>query len=207
MQITLKKASELQRMAIEAAGKIEVKGTVMVPFYSKGEPEEFVPVAYAHGTENFAIAVADTLELLAVGYEIRRLLGVANASQEHGSSINDLLAERAMIEASEKRLQALLQVAESAISEPDCDEVVARIHQQRKTIEKGGAEIRYGIDRNIEMRVVDEYQRRDLRNRLANLRFRKSELTDILAGRNLNTKITLTEDIVVTLRGHKIISY
>ena len=206
MFITLKKANELQRHALEMVGKIDPKVTVEVSSYSKGDPESFVPQMFHAASTKWAQAIKDTRALLAAAYQIRRLLGIANADAEGSEfSINDLLAQRAMVEAEEKRLSALLASAEHGLRESDIDRTVSQITQQRKALERG-TEMRYSLmTDHVDLCVVTQVQIDALKETIARLRHDKSALTDIISGRNLNTTFKVPEDVEETLRYHKII--
>jgi len=207
MKVTLKKGSELARQAIEAAAKTNAPAETSVSFYAKGEPSEFVVTAYETASIKFVSAVSDTRALLETGYEIRRLLNKANNFVPAGDtqSISDLLTERAMIEAQEKRLGAHISQAETGLAEPSIDETISRIQQQLALVAKGNEGARF-MERSFEMRAVDENTLETMRGYFMELRRKKSDLTDMLHGRNLNTKITLSDAAITVLKHHKIIA-
>ena len=204
MQVTLKKASELQRLAIEAAGKINIRTSIPISIFGKGEPTKYVREAFEHATEAFVLNIERAFDLYEAGYEIRRLLAKANA--EGSESINEILTQRALCETQEKRLATLLQLlSEDRTTEEtnNVDEIASRIEHSRKAMEKG--EAHYGFDRNLLLRVVSSEQENGIKIRLGHLRQDKSNLTDLLAAKNLNTKITLSDSVVKTLAAHNII--
>jgi len=200
MQITLKKADELQRVAMEAANRLDPQVEVSVSAFTKAEPSVFVADAARAGYVKFVKQHKDIQALLNAAYDIRQW-----RDEQNSKKINALLNRRALLEALEKRLSHLIDRVESSILHEDAvDETVGRIERVRAAAPTGSYS---GYDNGrLTLSVVSNTDLEALRAELAMLRAKKSDLTDQIAGLNLNTKITLSETVVNTLRAHNLIA-
>jgi hypothetical protein len=204
MKVSLKKAAELQKLALDLAGKIDVPVEASVSFYTKGEPTDFVMAAHSTTLKAFHDSLFNIHALNEAGYEIRKMLGAVNASKQENfdSSINDLLVQRASVEAQEKRIAGII----SMIAHHDtAEETIGRIEAQKAV---GGSETtRHGFfDRAFAFGVVGDAELDTMKKLLASLRQQKSELRDQLAVMNINLKIELSDSVVETLRKNMLIA-
>ena len=198
MQITLKKANELQRIVLEAATKIEPQTTVAVsPYDVKSTNKTHLEdVIQKNGAAKFSESMDSMFALMNIAYEIRDMLGEANAN----SGINTLLNKRALVEAKEKRLVKIITTAEEVVGENTVDEALGRVQRFNSL----GTNNYY--EQDVKLTVVDAADLKAMKAELSKIKQQKSDLTDQLAGLNLNTKIKLSDAMVEFLRSQDILS-
>jgi len=196
MKVSLKKANELQRLALETANKLSVSSNVNVSIYTEGQPEDFIPVMREVAIAKIDATMSNSISLIDAGFMIRHLLG-----EENAKAVNQLLNERACLEAKEKRLNVFLTSLD--VNESVSGEVIARVNSTRKLLENGTD--RHYVEKSFDMHVVSEDMRNRLQDELLDLRRLKSEITDKLAGINLNYTITLPSGVVQVLKDNKLL--
>jgi hypothetical protein len=199
MEISLKKANDLQRAVLAAAGKIDPAATVSVSPFAQGDAGAVVQTAVTDGEARFMTQLGDAFDLMDAGYEIRRLLGDKNAT----SGVNTLLCERAWVEAQEKRLSAVLLAVLDSTDQYPSEDAIGRLARAQNPLTTQT----YYDSARIHVSILTERHIAKMQGDLASLRARKSDLTDQIAGRNLNTKITLPDSTVELLRKHNLIAF
>jgi hypothetical protein len=215
MQVLLRTASTLARQCAEAAQRIELRPITRVSVNQSNLTERLN--AAQQTTES---AVRDVLELYATRGEIRRLIG--NANQE---AVHALLVERDVINTTEKVLSDLIEQSTIASGtslgaverrrraylgdEPtsgrvphDAAEIASALDvvRQRIATVTSGTVVDY-----VEVPSLPIDQVKQLQERLASLRRRRTTLSDELAAANLKVSITLSPEVERVLRKHQII--
>lgn len=196
MQVTLKKAADLSRAALDAAGKIKPRTSVAISVYQKSAVAETV----AKAREAVTTAEAQAKELLDVAFALRKQIGQVNAQ----AGVDDALTDRALLDAQERRLTALLDGVECQFDVNDAETVAARIEalKARAANPQGGLS-RY--EESFDTAVLGADDMAAVQADLAALRRRKSDLKDRIAGLNLSNHILLAEEQVAVLRRHQIV--
>lgn len=190
MKITLKKAAELAREALDKANKTNVSNTLSISIYGKTSAVD--AIARAQGVMDESIS--NIGDLIDAAFTIRQAIGDQNA----GLGINTLMTKRAQVEALEKRLAAI--VGDTSVYYDDVidiDAVEAKISALKNRQDS--------YSESVAVRLLDGIQKDALTERLAALKRQKSDIRDTLAGINLTNHITLDERTVETLRRNLIV--
>lgn len=197
MQVTLKKAADLSRAALDAANKIKPKTTVSVSVYQK------TPVAETVAKARDAVTTAETQAkaLLDVAFALRQRIGEANAR----CGIDAALTDRALLDAQERRLTALTEGVEHAYDASDAETVAARIEalKARAANPQGGLA---RFEESFDAVVLDAADVAAITADLAAIRRRKSDLKDQIAGLNLSNHVVLDDAHVQVLRQHGLVA-
>lgn len=211
MQVTLKKASEYARLAVEAANKIEVRTNISVSIFSLSTPQSQVEAARREVYE----AIEQIASLQAAAAVIRAALARANVD----SGVSALLAKMAGNDAMMKRYRQiigetdedtatrrLLAATGSAVSAEDIDYAAldGRIAAMRKAAEQPGDRLR-GVETNVSLSVLDRASREQITETIAKLRRENSGISDDITALNFGRKISLDPDTVDVLKRHRII--
>lgn len=206
MQITLKQGYELAAKALAEAAKLRVEPELTISIYETAAVDDLVTDA-ARKVDTDIDKIA---WLIACAYELRRLVGEANAK----AGVTDLLAERARIEAIDKRLTGILvqfdKSRENNSAEPNAIAAERKIANARQVAEgnaTGSGRSSYYDRREdrVSVRVISDAQIDRLRARLAELRLDKADNFAQITKRNLETKINVTADLLITLREHRLV--
>lgn len=199
MQVTLKKAAELARLALAAAESVVLRPTAEVSIYTERTVAEVAVEMRAANQKE----VQEKLDLLAAGWRIRDLIGERNANV----GINALLTQRSYITAQENAITAVVAQIPSAMGTEPLETTQRRL-DSLKTVERTGSDstMLRGQATAVRLPITDDEYREALRTTLARLRQDKSDTSDKIAGLNLNTKIELDDKIVRALKGAKIIA-
>lgn len=197
MQVTLKKAAELSRLALEKAKATEIQTSMDVSIYDQRPLGEIVSAETAQAKTN----LDSMYDLIAAAFALRMEIGRLNAEK----GINALLTERAGLEVIESRLKTL----------------ASSVKGRRRTIESVEKEIEalrnqtvatenalYGTRRKDEVSVpiFDDEWIKGIEANLAKIARDKSDIRDKIAGINLNTHLELSQDVETSLRRAKLIA-
>lgn len=197
VEITLKKAADLSRSAIDAANAIKVNPTIAISIYTPRSASEIVEAA----REQIANSIDTITELLKVGHSIRALIKAKNTE----IGIDERLNRRAYLDALEKRLTTILnQAGITPVGDFDEDEVSDEI----ATVEGQIAALKATDNRyhsSVSAKVMDSVMIERIRDTLNQIKRDKAELRDELAGLNLNARIKLDPSDVAVLKKHKIL--
>jgi hypothetical protein len=182
MEITLKKAGTLAAQL--GAVVVNVPATLSVSKYSDQAFEELV----TQGEAAFAVALQTRLQAIQAQYKLRALIGVANA--DNAGQVDNLLAQRAMLDAELKVLNAVTQRKVA----PD----YPALQKQRAAMLERET---YGGD-SIDLNVAPAEQVQPL---IAERTKARAEIQDLLVGLNFTTKLQVPEDVVAVLRYHNLV--
>ena len=208
VQISLKKASEYARLAIEAANKMAVPTQISLSVFSTATPHEAVAAARAKAEE----ALADAGDLYLAGFSLRQEIGRANAA----SGVSDHLAAIAADEAVIKKLQALVggfgddaaEMLGIPRGEADLDlDAEARRMAALRAAHEAGATPGRGYSRledSLSLPVVNSAMRERLKADIAQMRRFISTRKDAVAALNFTVKVDLDETHAAVLRRHGI---
>lgn len=189
MEVTLKRGAELARAALEAAGKVPVRPVLSASIYTQTDLRLLVN----DGAKKLNDALNDVTSLLNGHFAIRAQIGQANAE----AGINGLMADRARIEAIEKKMAAALALCETNNGETDLAVLRIRIAAQIKQAETGtGYSCHEG---EFAVSVVSPETLETLRDSVAGLRRSRSAIQDHLAALNLRHRITLSPETLAVL--------
>jgi len=195
MEVTLKKAAELSRAAGEAAEKVRIDATQKHSIYAASNPD--VPALRAA----LAGRIDSAMALLQAKYVIRGLIGEANAR----SGISAALTEREMVDAQTKRLSAIadqFDTARDSTSTPDIAFTEASWMRDRL---QRAEKVSHYVETDVSFRVADEDMEATVKARVQRLKRTRSDITDRVAGINLNTRVTLPPSVVSTLKTNGLI--
>lgn len=194
MNVTLKRAADLARAALDAAAKMKIETRIVVSIHD-GSPLETVETARTRMLRQ----VDDVEALIRAGFTIRGQIGAANAQ----AGVDNLLTERAMLEAVQKRLTGLGSEDETAYEAPSVTgDLVQRLAFAKRRAESGSA---YGHSEHLAVGLVDADVGEGLAERRGAIRRSLSDIKDRVAGINLNTTISLDETTVAVLKKAKIV--
>lgn len=200
MKVTLKKASELARAAIEAANKITVSTNTTISIYSKDTVRDVVKAAREQCLQDDS----DARNLLSVAFEIRKVIGQKNAE----CGVSKALTQREMLDQMERRYQMLLQPTygnRGEVDDNELAEVAERLSSNKNRIMAGTTGNLRTVEENITVGVMDKATVKQLTDDLMSIRRQKSDLKDTIAGLNLNTTIELGDAWVTELKKHGLI--
>jgi hypothetical protein len=193
MEVTLKKAADLARAAAEAAEKVKIEPTIRHSIHAAD------PDVVALGTR--LMESVDTARgLITAQFAIRGLIGEANAR----SGVDAALTERAMVDALIKRIGGVADTFEAAL-DAEYDPEVTLAEAKSMLASQAKAERHYAYEKSVILRVATPEQTAQVKKTLAALKRRRSDLTDKVAGINLNTRITLSKETVAVLKAASII--
>ena len=205
MEVSLKKADQLQKQLLAAAKTIKVSYTVKLSAYSKVDADTYVKNVFEGGLATVERAFHAADSLLTAGFEVRRLVGEANATGHPDGSINDLVNRRALAEAKRQQIQTFLDELDESYEQTTSEELVGSIAQVQTLIANQDMDNLRHAMKVFEGTLVTP----SLREGLVGLRNKAlhetTEFTDLLAVRNMATFITLPKFVVTTLREQQII--
>jgi hypothetical protein len=182
MQITLKKAGTLAAQL--GALVVPVPATLSVSKYSDRPFEDLV----VEGEAAFTVALQTRLQAIQAQYKLRALIGAANA--DNAGQVDNLLAQRAMLDAELKVLNAITQ-------RKGAPDYPALQKQRAATLDRET----YGSD-EIELSVAPAEQVQPL---IAERVKARAEIQDTLVELNFTTKLQVPEDVVAVLRYHNLV--
>lgn len=197
MEVNLRKANALSKALLEAAKKLPLARTVSVSIYDENPSKASVDLAAEKLVEN----ARDARALIADAFAIRADIGDANAK----SGINDLLTEKARLDAEERILVAVVEPANDhtfdAATAPEYAD--AKLASLKKNAESEAA--RYGVTEELLVRVATTDVTSPMKDELLAIRRRKTAIADELLALNTTTKVVLRSGTVALLNRFKLI--
>jgi hypothetical protein len=206
MEVTLKKASDLGKAALEAANKIKISKSIRISIYGESDPKALIDEAAAKARQQ----LSDIQELISTHYDIKVNIGEANDR----AGITKLMRRVAEIEALIKALTTNVKMLE-----PNSD-ILGRSYGVAVDVEANVTAIRERIDLSkkrlmekdsgtvedsFTVSVIPEALIEDTNNIVLLLKKQKANASEQLAALNVNTKITLSFDNVEVLKKHKLL--
>ena len=205
MQVSLKKADQLQKQLLIAANAIKADYVVKLTAYDKIETDDYVHVVFSNGRAAFWRTFHSADSLLTAGFEVRRLVGEANALSHADGSINDLVNRRALAEAKERQMLAFLNQMDETYVETLPEELVGSITQVRSLIANHDMDNLRHVSKTFEGTLVTPALRDGVQKHCNKARQERTEFADLLATRNMTTTIILPDFVVAVLREQQII--
>lgn len=195
MEVTLKRAADLARAALDAANEFNLEPKASISIHA---PD---PVATAErATQAFDDAMEKFEALLAAHYAIRGQIGAANAQ----SGLDDLLTRRARLEAIEKRLTVVTDKAGKGQDAAETLAIMVSDITMSKQRVASGHDL-YGSE-TVSLPLVDTLRYERIAERKGALRRERADIADAVAAINLNTRIVLDPMTVATLKAARIAS-
>lgn len=179
-ELSLRKASALEKGLQAAAAKLTLPTSVSVSVYDSNTDETLATAA-----ETLAANIEKQAVLVKAAYDIRNAIGVA--SNEVG--ISGLLAERMALESTERSYNTVLASAKNYVLPTT---VKARLDTLKRRLETSE---RYSREEDVTAGVVSPELEAKLTNLANAVRRRKVEIADKLDHLNRATKITISEEI------------
>jgi hypothetical protein len=183
MKITLRKANALQNAIQDHIKTISVSATVTL--------NEFQDAATEMSNANQTLIANDKrrADLTLALYIIRALVGHANAG-DNGVGVNGKLARAAYVD---KRIAQLKALTESTVAE-NISVLTAKLEKLAKD------EKHYGYRDSITSGVLTQDQINELKAGILALKKEKQTINDEVLELNIRTEITLTKEVVDTLK-------
>ena len=185
MNITLRKANAVQAQIVDALKQIEVKLNVEINEFQN--PEAEIEAANKTLLENDRRRGL----LLAAQYNIRGLVGVANAQ----SGIDSLLTRAAFTDKRIAQLDALVK----AETVTDMAVVNGKLEKIRNDKSESARSRIYGYNDTVTTSVVNKGNIEQFKNELNSLKKQKQKLNDEVLELNIKTEIPLSDEAVATL--------
>ncbi len=210
MEVLLRKASTLARACTQAASKIDLDPMLKLSPYSHATGNHSSMLSTA--SDKLCDAITEFTALHQAQSAIRRLIGQANTE-----TVNPLLTERDYLNSIEKMLTGILDGSKMVSEEHtrrriyrDTSNVrvehnAALVQTTLTSLNQRASSLTTGEVPEVEVPALSPHKIADLEKQLASTRRRRSDLMDELAAANLNRKIRLPENVVLTLRKHGII--
>lgn len=184
MNITLRKANAVQAQIVDALKQIEVKLNVEINEFQNPQAEI--------ENANKALLENDRRRglLLAAQYNIRGLVGVANAQ----SGIDSLLTRAAFTDKRISQLEAFVKaetVSDMAVITGKLDKIRNSKDESRRSL--------YGYADTVTTSVLNKTNIEQFKNELNSLKKQKQKLNDEVLELNIKTEIPLSDEAVATL--------
>ena len=198
MEVTLRKASQLEKALLEAARKLPLPSTVAVSIYSKSTVEVEVVATRVKLLANITKASA----AFDAAFEIRGMINVVNTN----SGISSNLTEKAKLDALEKLLTGIGRQTVSL--DDDQSESVEVLQAQLLALVARSSNpeaSRYGFEKSVTANILQGEPANAILGKINEIKQRKSALSDEILTLNMTQKIMLTGKIVETLKEFKII--
>src|ERR1700760_2410478 len=106
MELSIKKASDLAKAALEAANKIKINKSIRITVYGDPNPDNLINEAYEKAVQR----AKELIELINIHYKIKQKIGQANDVV----GITSLLRESARLETLIKNMTAHIKALEPA---------------------------------------------------------------------------------------------
>lgn len=205
--VTLRKAHDFERSLNEAAKRFQFNRTIEVSIHRDETVADLVAAAQTTLRSNLASAVS----LVQAAHKIRAAISTANAD----SGINELLSEKAALEAEEKIIAAVVNGSDQQIGrgrhrtdyelDGAAEVAVAQKQLEALRVRAASAERFHGAE-TVTVRVLDAAAIEGLSGDLAAIQLRKKAIADELLGLNMATKVTLTSETVALLKQFKLLA-
>lgn len=205
--VSLRKAHDFERSLNEAAKRFQFTRVIEVSIHRDEPVADLVQAAQTNLRNNLTSAVA----LVRAAHSIRAAISVSNA--ENG--INELLSEKAALEAEEKIIAQVVNGAETQVrgrrGVPDYElDGAAEVAVAQKQLEalrtRATSAERFHGSESVPVRVLDAAAIEALTGDLATIQLRKKAIADELLGLNMTSKVTLTSDTVALLKQFKLLA-
>ncbi|MBR0673834.1 hypothetical protein [Neoroseomonas soli] len=174
--ITLKRAADIARAALDAANAIPLAAQVNLSIHV---PD--VAAAATQATRAFDEGLADYEALLQAHFAIRALIGAANAR----SGLDDLLARRANLEALEKKLAGIADKVGTARDTAENLAVANAGVASAKQRVAAGHDLYRGEE--VVLPLVDRDRAERIAARRAEVRRERADIADAVAGASTST--------------------
>ncbi len=190
MNITLRKANAVQAQIVDALKQIEVKLNVEINEFQNPEAEI--------ETANKTLLENDRRRslLLAAQYNIRGLVGVANAQ----SGIDGLLTRAAFTDKRIGQLESLVK----ADTVTDMAVIAGKLEKIKNGKEDSRARM-YGYSDTVTTSVLNKGNIEQFKTELSNLKKQKQKLNDEVLELNIKTEIPLSDEAVASLTNEGIL--
>lgn len=205
MQVSLKKADQLQKQLLTAANAIKANYVVKLSAYGKVHADAYVQNVFESGRVTVERAFHSADSLLTAGFEVRRLVGEANALFHADGSINDLVNRRALAEAKERQMLAFLNQMDETYVETTPEELVGSISQVQSLIANHDMDNLRHVSKTFEGTLATPALREGVQTLCNKARQERTEFSDLLAARNMTMCIILPDFVVTVLREQQII--
>jgi hypothetical protein len=196
MQLTLRKANALSKSLLETARKLPLPRTVVVSIYAT----ESVQDSFTATMKQLGDNATDALDLSKAAYDLRGLIGAANFT----CGVYRLLTEKASLDVQEKFLVSVVEPAgdHDYSLATDTDIALAKLEALR---ERSKVETARSVTETLTVRVATPDVVAGLRERLLDLRRRKTTIADELLALNTASKIDVPTDIQSLLARFKLV--
>lgn len=201
-EITLKKAAQLVAAIQERLAKTShIPVNVTISIYDAASETELAERVDGL-RKDFDKDLSTATRAISALYDLRARIATANAA----CGINDILTQRAGLEALEKLLARIVaggDLGPRVLASDDIAQVAASLERRREGIKGRSA----GWDEtDVEIRAIRETTLAEIADRLAMTRLRRSELGDELAALNTTMRVALDGDTFAFLVEEKFIS-
>ncbi len=202
--ITLKKAFDVAKAALEAANRIKINNSVKISIYSDGDPGKVITEA----TEKVQASVDDAITLISTHYNIKRLIGEMNDR----IGVTTALRQKAKYEAIETKLSAMIKLIEVpaniysrdiTMDATDLNAIRSKIKLSIDRIEK--KDYTSGTEESFSVTIMSDSYIETLTKEVLRIKRQKAGCVDSIAALNINNKITLDDADVDVLRKHEIL--
>ena len=194
MEVTLKRAAELARAASEAAAAIKLPYQVEVSIHVTGAVNVAEPAK-----QRLEAAFDDVIGLTRSVYALRSAIGTENAKR----GISGALTERKEVDVLIEHYGRWLKQLDVNASEGP-DTLQKRLQAAIRRSEDA-SQSHYGRSDTVTLNLATEEMRENIANLLAEKKRERRDLTDRIAGINLNTLIAVPTDVEATLAKHKLV--
>jgi hypothetical protein len=206
MEVTLKKASDLGKAAIEASNKIKISKSIRISIYGESDPKALIDEAAAKARQQ----LGDIQELISTHYGIKVTIGEANDRV----GITNLMRRVAEVEALIKVLTTNVKMLEVNVDvlgrsygaaehvDPNVDAIRERIALSKKRLQEKDSGT---VEDSFSVSIIPESLLEDTNNTILLLKKQKANASEQLAALNVNTRITLSSSDVEVLKKHKLL--
>lgn len=189
LEVTLKKAADLSRAALEAADAIEVTPLLAYNIHSTADAAGLLATASADITKG----IQQARDLLDAGYALREMIGEANGM--HG--ISRVMTKRRAIDAEIKLLTDFKATLSLRDSEADLETLPSVIATVKARLETGRG---FSIETRVTLRASTPEQLAELEASLQALKRERSNIVEMLSRLNLNHTVKLDDGRETVLR-------
>jgi vacuolar-type H+-ATPase subunit F/Vma7 len=196
MQVTLRKGAALSAALIEQARKLPLTKLVTLSIHQKETPQDTIASAQTRLTEN----VVEAGRLFDAAYALRAVIGAANAA----NGIDDLLAEKAALDAREKLVTGVLGGGKNIDYDYEQGTDAEIAAAQLESLKARQTADRYAGD-TVAVKILSADIAKNLEEELANLRRRKVEIADLLLTKNMTTTVEVPAAAETLLNQYKLV--
>jgi hypothetical protein len=198
MNVTLRKAHALSKALLEQAKRLPLKRTVTISIYDEEAPEDRVDEA--------AEALVANLGTAARWSPPPTPFGRRSASPTSQAGIDDLLSEKARLDAEEKLLAQVIDANGSDYEFNSATDPAFVINKLEAIVARNKTGAAYGsATEELTVKVASSEIVAPLADDLAVLRRRKTEIGDELLSKNSGVMVALDASVVELLGAAKLI--